>query len=62
VSKLIDSIAAGLPHDLRHFCHRFQFNFLHELAIEEMTLADFDRVFAINVRGVLVATQGRWST
>jgi 3-oxoacyl-[acyl-carrier protein] reductase len=26
--------------------------------VEETTLADFDRVFAINVRGVFVATQG----
>ncbi len=27
------------------------------MKVEETTLADFDRVFAVNVRGVLVATQ-----
>jgi hypothetical protein len=27
------------------------------MKVEETTLADFDRVFAVNVRGVFVATQ-----
>ena len=27
------------------------------MMVEETTLADFDRVFAVNVRGVFVATQ-----